>query len=50
MNPDMVGWAASAVLMATLIQQVVKQAQDDSAQGVSKWLFAGQIDEPAKPR
>lgn len=43
MNPDVVGWAASAVLMATLIQQVIKQAKDDSAQGVSKWLFAGQI-------
>jgi uncharacterized protein with PQ loop repeat len=43
MNPDIIGWAASAVLMATLVQQVVKQARDDSAQGVSKWLFAGQI-------
>lgn len=43
MNPDVVGWAASAVLMATLVQQVIKQAKDDSAQGVSKWLFAGQI-------
>jgi hypothetical protein len=43
MNPDVVGWAASAILIATLVQQVVKQATDDSAQGVSKWLFAGQI-------
>lgn len=43
MSPDVVGWAASAVLMATLVQQVIKQANDDSAQGVSKWLFAGQI-------
>lgn len=43
MNPDVVGWAASAVLIATLVQQVVKQAADDSARGVSKWLFAGQI-------
>jgi len=43
MNPDIVGWTASAILMATLVRQVVKQAQDDSAQGVSKWLFAGQI-------
>ncbi|WP_313915182.1 hypothetical protein [Tahibacter sp.] len=43
MNPDVVGWAASAVLMATLVQQVIKQANDDSAQGVSQWLFAGQI-------
>jgi len=43
MNPDVVGWAASAVLIATLVQQVIKQAGDDSARGVSKWLFAGQI-------
>lgn len=43
MNPDVVGWAASAVLIATLVQQVIKQAADDSARGVSKWLFAGQI-------
>ena len=43
MNPDVVGWAASAVLIATLIQQVAKQAADDSARGVSAWLFAGQI-------
>lgn len=43
MSPDVVGWAASAVLIATLIQQVAKQAAEDSARGVSKWLFAGQI-------
>ena len=43
MNPDVVGWAASAMLLATLIQQIVTQAKDDSAKGVSKWLFAGQI-------
>ena len=43
MNPDIVGWTASAVLLATLIQQIVTQAKDDSAKGVSKWLFAGQI-------
>lgn len=43
MDADWLGWAASAVLMATLVQQVVKQARDDQAQGVSRWLFAGQI-------
>ena len=43
MNPDIVGWIASAILIATLVQQVVKQARDDSARGVSRWLFAGQI-------
>jgi MtN3 and saliva related transmembrane protein len=43
MNPEWIGWAASLVLMATLAQQVWKQARDRSARGVSRWLFAGQI-------
>lgn len=43
MAADLIGWAASAVLMATLIRQIVTQARDTSARGVSKWLFAGQI-------
>lgn len=43
MNADIVGWAASAVLMATLIQQVVRQARDATAPAASMWLFAGQI-------
>ena len=43
MNPDLVGWAASAVLMATLSRQIYTQWQDKEAKGVSRWLFAGQI-------
>ena len=43
MNPDVVGWAASAGLIATLVRQVATQAADDSARGISLWLFAGQI-------
>ncbi|HSX58646.1 MAG TPA: hypothetical protein VLF18_00470 [Tahibacter sp.] len=43
MTADLVGWAASAVLLATLIRQIVTQARDESARGVSRWLFAGQI-------
>jgi MtN3 and saliva related transmembrane protein len=42
LNPDIVGWAASAILLATLVRQVVKQARSSDAAGVSKWLFAGQ--------
>jgi len=41
MNPDLVGWAASAVLLATLVRQIAKQAHDGGA-GVSTWLFIGQ--------
>ncbi|WP_386070587.1 hypothetical protein ACFJIW_08070 [Tahibacter sp. UC22_41] len=43
MAADLIGWAASVVLMATLIRQIVTQARDKSARGVSRWLFAGQI-------
>jgi MtN3 and saliva related transmembrane protein len=43
MNPDLIGWAASAVLLATLIRQIVVQAKPDDDEGVSVWLFAGQI-------
>ena len=39
---DFIGWAASAVLLATLIRQIVKQARDPDAEGVSTWLFLGQ--------
>ena len=43
MGPDVVGWAASAILLATLARQIVTQMRDDSARGVSSWLFLGQI-------
>lgn len=43
MNPDLVGWAASAVLLATLSRQIHTQWQDKEAKGVSRWLFVGQI-------
>ncbi|MEA9727705.1 hypothetical protein [Xanthomonas campestris] len=40
---DLVGWLASAVLIATLIRQICKQWRSDQIQGVSRWLFIGQI-------
>jgi len=43
MSPDMIGWAASLILVATLVRQIHTQAKDKSAKGVSHWLFAGQI-------
>lgn len=42
MPADFVGWGASAILLATLVRQVVKQARDRDAEGVSHWLFLGQ--------
>ena len=40
---DWIGWAATAVLMATLIRQIRKQWIADSVESVSVWLFVGQI-------
>lgn len=38
---DAIGWTASAILLATLVRQIVKQQREDAA-GVSHWLFIGQ--------
>jgi MtN3 and saliva related transmembrane protein len=42
MNPDVIGWAASAILLTTLGRQIVTQWRDKDAKGVSRWLFVGQ--------
>jgi len=41
--PDLIGWTASAILIATLVRQSVLQWTDKDAKGVSRWLFVGQI-------
>ncbi len=43
MNPDIIGWTASAILLATLVRQIVTQWKDKDAKGVSRWLFLGQM-------
>lgn len=43
MHPDVLGWAATVVLMATLIRQMVKQWRSPHPETVSKWLFLGQM-------
>lgn len=40
---DGIGWASSAILVLTLAQQVKKQWDSDSTEGVSRWLFIGQL-------
>lgn len=40
---DAIGWASSFVLLLTLFHQVRKQWREGSSEGVSVWLFAGQI-------
>jgi len=39
----MLGWLSSLVLLATLMKQVHKQWRERRCEGVSKWLFRGQI-------
>lgn len=42
-SADLLGWAATAVLIATLSRQIYKQHQADSVEAVSTWLFVGQM-------
>jgi MtN3 and saliva related transmembrane protein len=37
------GWLSSLVLLATLAKQVHKQWRERRSEGVSKWLFRGQV-------
>ncbi|RYZ06161.1 MAG: hypothetical protein EOO73_17295 [Myxococcales bacterium] len=39
---DALGWVSSLILLATIVQQIVKQWQEGSGKGVSRWLFVGQ--------
>lgn len=40
---DLLGWAATAVLVATLWRQIWKQWHAPDSAAVSTWLFVGQI-------
>lgn len=40
---DLIGWAATLVLVITLWRQIWKQWQADGTEAVSGWLFVGQI-------
>ena len=40
---DLIGWASSAILLATLARQVFTQWRSRSTAGVSHWLFIGQL-------
>lgn len=40
---DWLGWAASAVLLMTLGRQVYVQWRERSTEGLSSWLFVGQV-------
>lgn len=40
---EMIGWASSVILVLTIVKQIHKQWQTGSSEGVSKWLFIGQV-------
>ncbi len=40
---ELIGWASSLVLLLTVGKQIHKQWRDDCSEGVSKWLFVGQL-------
>jgi uncharacterized protein with PQ loop repeat len=43
MWPDLIGWSAAAILLATIGRQVFSEWRDRSTRGLSKWLFIGQL-------
>jgi hypothetical protein len=40
---ELIGWAAAALLIATIGRQVYTQWRAGTTAGVSKWLFVGQV-------
>lgn len=43
MKTELIGWGASALLLMTIISQLVKQWRARTSEGVSYLLFVGQI-------
>ncbi len=40
---EALGWVSSFILVLTIAKQVYKQWKEGSSEGVSKWLFLGQL-------
>ena len=40
---EAIGWASSAILVVTIARQVIKQWREHTSEGVSAWLFIGQM-------
>lgn len=43
MMVEAVGWASSIILVLTIAKQIHKQWQAGTSEGVSVWLFIGQL-------
>lgn len=42
-SAELIGWASSVILVLTIAKQIHKQWQAGTSEGVSKWLFIGQL-------
>jgi uncharacterized protein with PQ loop repeat len=40
---EAIGWISSVILLLTIAKQVHKQWHDGTSEGVSRWLFLGQL-------
>ena len=40
---EIVGWTAAAILLLTVGRQAYTEWRDRTSQGVSRWLFVGQM-------
>lgn len=40
---EAIGWASSIILVLTIARQIFKQWQAGTSEGVSTWLFIGQL-------
>lgn len=40
---EIIGWASSIILLLTLVKQVHKQWKDGTSEGISSFLFVGQL-------
>ncbi|AKJ00468.1 membrane protein [Archangium gephyra] len=43
MGSEAIGWFSSFVLVLTIANQVYRQWRSGTSQGVSRWLFVGQL-------
>lgn len=40
---EAIGWLSSAILVVTIAKQIFKQWHEGTSEGVSTWLFVGQL-------
>lgn len=43
MGAQAIGWLSSLILVATIAKQIYKQWREGASEGVSPWLFIGQM-------